>query len=95
MKIKYPNKDSFEEVVIYHKTKSIDRLYFLFGKYLSQEDYCKLKDRFENYGFSSIKGIYQVCYQTDRNKSRCHVRYILNDTISCRKEIDELLRSNL
>ena len=91
MKIKYPNNDSFEEITIYHKTKSIDRLYFLFGKYLSQEDFCKLKDRFENYGFSSIKGKYQVSYHTDRNKSICHTRYILNDTISCEKEIKKLL----
>ena len=93
--MKYSNKDSFEEVIIYHKTKSIDRLYFLFGKYLSHEDFCKLRDRFENYGFSSIKGKYQVSYHTNRNKSICHVRYILNDTISCRKEIEDILRSKL
>lgn len=90
--MKYPNKDSFEEITIYRKTKSIDRLYFLFGKYLSQEDFCKLRDRFENYGFSSIKGKYQVSYHTDKNKSMCHVRYILNDIISCRKEICKILR---
>lgn len=94
MKIKYPNKDSFEEVIIYHKN-SVDKLYFLFGKYLSQEDYCKLKDRFENYGFSSIKGKFEISYNTDRDKSICHERYILNDTTNCKKEINEILRSNL
>lgn len=90
MDIKYPNKDSFEELTIYHKTGSCDKLYFLYGKYLSKEDYYKLKDRFENYGFSSIKGKFEIRYNTNRNKSICHERYILNDTISCEKEIQEI-----
>lgn len=89
--MKYPNKDSFEEVVIYHKTKSIDRLYFLFGKYLSQEDYCELQHRFENIGFSSIKGHTEVHYHTNKNKTICHERYVLNDTISCQEEIEYIL----
>lgn len=91
MKIKYPNKDSFEEIIIYHKN-SVDKLYFLFGKYLSQEDYCKLKDRFENYGFSSIKGKFEISFNTCRNKSICHTRYILDDILNCKKEICKIMK---
>lgn len=92
MKIKYPNKDSFEKIVIYHKNiKSYDELYFLKGKYLSREDFGSLAYKFTHVGFSSIKGIYQVHYHTTRSKSICHERYILNDTIGCLKEIKELI----
>ena len=85
-------ENSFEKVEIFDITKGTCSTKYLFnGKRISPKNYGELVHRFERVGFSSIKGIYQSEYKKDGNKSTHIDRYILNDTVSCEEEVQEVL----
>lgn len=83
---------SFEKVEIFDVANGSCSTKYLFnGKRISPKNYGELAYRFERVGFSSIKGIYQSEYKKDGNKSTHIDRYILNDTVSCEEEVQEVL----